>query len=185
MPDAVGDMLQAAVQRHWPRTPSDKAKRYVDAFSDTVRIGTKIIAKVHGNHGIYTVSIHLKEQTINAACSCYIGKGGGCHHCEALARAFLDKPDMFCPREEMQGDNIQTLTDLHDYLQNTTLDTLLNELKSQGITQKAFAESIGMSTRHLSAIKSSELRHHYFHELGATKLACIWVLTHIDQATTK
>ena len=35
-----------------------------------------------------------------------------------------------------------------------------------------------MNTRHLATIKSSELRHHYFHELGATKLACVWVLEH-------
>ena len=35
-----------------------------------------------------------------------------------------------------------------------------------------------MNTRHLSAIKSSELRNRYFNELGATKLACLWVLEH-------
>jgi hypothetical protein len=185
MQDVVGDILQTALRRHWSRTPSDKAKPYVDAFFDTMRIGTKIIAKVRGNHGTYTVSIHLNQQTINAACSCYIGKGGGCHHSEALAHTFLNNPDMFRAHEQLQFDDIQTLADLHAYLQNTTLDTLLTELKSQGITHKAFADSIGMSTRHLSAIKSSELRHHYFHELGATKLACIWVLTHIAQARVK
>src|SRR6266542_2605147 len=89
MQDAACEMLQAAVRRYWSGKPSDKAKRYVDAFFDATRIGTKIIAKVHGNHGTYTVSIHLNQQMINAACSCYIGKGGGCHHCEALARTFL------------------------------------------------------------------------------------------------
>ena len=60
-----------------------------------------------------------------------------------------------------------------------TLETLLAELKASGITQSAFAASIGMNTRHLSAVKSSELRNHFFHELGATKLACLWVLEHI------
>lgn len=185
MQDAACEMLQAAVRRYWSGKPSDKAKRYVDAFFDATRIGTKIIAKVHGNHGTYTVSIHLNQQMINAACSCYIGKGGGCHHCEALARTFLNNPDTFSALEQTQFGDIQTLVDLHTYLQNTTLDTLLNELKSHGISYKAFAESIGMSTRHLAAIKASELRHHYFHELGATKLACIWVLTHIAQATAK
>ena len=49
-------------------------------------------------------------------------------------------------------------------------------MKAQGITQTAFAESIGMNPRHLSAIKSSELRNRYFNELGATKLACLWVI---------
>ena len=62
-----------------------------------------------------------------------------------------------------------------------TLETLLAELKANGITQSAFAASIGMNTRHLSAVKSSELRNHFFHELGATKLACLWVFEHIKQ----
>jgi hypothetical protein len=58
---------------------------------------------------------------------------------------------------------------------------LLTQLKDKGITQKAFAEQIGMNTRHLAAIKSSELRYHYFNELGATKLACLWVLEHLGK----
>jgi hypothetical protein len=45
----------------------------------------------------------------------------------------------------------------------------------------ALAEQIGMNTRHLAAIRSSELRHHYFNELGATKLACLWVLEHLGK----
>ena len=65
------------------------------------------------------------------------------------------------------------------HLQSVTLEVLLTQLKDQGITQKAFAEQIGMHTRHLAAMKSSELRHHYCNELGATKLACLWVLEHL------
>jgi hypothetical protein len=30
----------------------------------------------------------------------------------------------------------------------------------------------------LAAIKASELRHHDDHQLGATRLACLWVLEH-------
>ncbi len=26
----------------------------------------------------------------DSACSCYIGRSGGCHHCDALAQTFLD-----------------------------------------------------------------------------------------------
>ena len=66
--------------------------------------------------------------------------------------------------------------------ESVTLDTLLSQLKAKGITQKAFAEQIGMPTRHLAAMKSSELRHHYFTELGVTKLACLWVLAHLGKA---
>jgi hypothetical protein len=185
MQDSAGEVLQAAIRRHWSRQPSDKASHYVGAFFDTTRIGTKIIAKVHGNHGTYIVSIQLENQALSAACSCYIGKAGSCHHCEALAITFLNEPGTFSAVEQTQLGGVQTLADLQAYLQYTTLDALLDELKSHGITDKAFAESIGMSTRHLSAIKSSELRHHYFYELGATKLACVWVLTHIAKATMK
>ena len=58
------------------------------------------------------------------------------------------------------------------------LEFLLQALKVKGISQKQLAESMGMNPRHLSAIKSSELRHRYFNELGATKLACLWMLEH-------
>jgi hypothetical protein len=43
------------------------------------------------------------------------------------------------------------------------------------------AESIGMNPRHLSAVKSAEQRDHLFNELGAIKLACLWMLDHIDK----
>ena len=52
----------------------------------------------------------------------------------------------------------------------------LFRLRAIGITQKAFAESIGMNSRHLSAVKSSERRNRYFNELGAVKVACLWFL---------
>jgi transcriptional regulator with XRE-family HTH domain len=51
-------------------------------------------------------------------------------------------------------------------------------LKEKGIAQKAFAAGIGMSTQHLSAVKSSEIKNRFYHELGAIKLACLWVLEH-------
>jgi len=57
----------------------------------------------------------------------------------------------------------------------------VDQLKARGITQKAFAASIGMSTQHLAAVKASERRNRYFHELGALKLACLWVLTHFGE----
>ena len=58
---------------------------------------------------------------------------------------------------------------------------MLDDLKANGTTQKAFAEAIGMNSRHLSSVKSSELRNRFYNELGATKLACLWVLEHFKQ----
>jgi hypothetical protein len=176
------ETLQTAIQSHWPGPPGEKAARYVSHFFDGTRTGTKIVAKVEGNHGIYTVSINASQDGFTSACSCYIGKGGYCHHCVALGHTFLCNPDSFreiqiIPREAVGG-----LPDLPAYLAGVTLEELLAQLKAHGITQKAFAEGIGMSPRHLGAIKSAEARSHFFHELGATKLAALWVVEHLTKA---
>jgi uncharacterized Zn finger protein len=179
------NILQTAPKRHWSRVPSQKAKPDVHAFSAAERRGTKITAKVVGNHGTYTVSIQGDPQGVTSARSCYIGKHGYCHHCEALAITFLDDPSAFKAVKRKQVKAVRQLTDVRAYLESVTLDTLLTQLKAKGITQKAFAEQIGMNTRHLSAIKSSELRNHFFNELGATKLACVWMLEHCGKTKGK
>jgi transcriptional regulator with XRE-family HTH domain len=74
-----------------------------------------------------------------------------------------------------------TSNELREYLRNTTLDSLIKQLKAKGITQKALAEGIGMPINHLGAIKRSELKSHFFHELGAVKLACLWALEHLGK----
>jgi hypothetical protein len=84
-PEAV---LQSAIQKRWHKTAGEKAGRYVGKFFDRVRLGKKIVAKVEGNHGVYTVSIEAKGTSTDSACSCYIGGDGYCHHCHALALTF-------------------------------------------------------------------------------------------------
>ncbi|MCA9930130.1 MAG: hypothetical protein KC419_16720, partial [Anaerolineales bacterium] len=71
------------------------------------------------------------------------------------------------------------LDSLQAYLNGVTLDELMTQLRKKGITQKAFCECIGMTSRHLSAVKSSEKRNRHFHELGAIKLAVLWALEHL------
>ena len=176
MPTSDLEILKSTIQKNWSAKPSEKAKRYVDQFFDATRFGTKIMAKILGNHGTYTVSIQVQEGSETSACSCYIGKYGGCHHCHALAITFLQDTTNFRELKQRSLDEVGELADIPEYLRSVTLDELIGELKKQGITQKAFAESIGMSSPKLSAIKSSERRNRYFHELGATKLACLWVL---------
>ena len=178
-------VLRSAIQNTWTEKPSAKAARYVGAFFDGVRVGTGIRAKVVGNHGTYIVSIKVNGKDVVSACSCYIGKGGYCHHCEALAATFLRGPAEFIEIKPKKQENIQSLDDVHEYLQGITLADLLQQLSEKGITQKGLAGSIGMNPRHLSAIKSSEARHHYFNELGATKLACLWVLEHAERFKSK
>lgn len=179
------DILKAAIQHHWSGEPGDKAKGYVDKFFNQTRTGTKIAAQVEGNYGTYTVSIEADEDGVASACSCYIGGGGGCHHCAALATTFLNDPSAFKASKPKRLNKVQDLTDLRRYLKHTTLDALLKRLKANGTTQKAFAESIGMNPRHLTSIKSCELRNRYYNELGATKLACLWVLEHFIEAGTE
>jgi uncharacterized Zn finger protein len=173
------DVFRMTIQDHWSYTPGKKVTGYVGKFTERVRQKRKIIAKVQGNHGVYTVSIEVQDQKVVSTCSCYIGGSGGCHHCHALAITFLQEPKSFKSVRKKGRDKIETLDDLRAYLKGITLESLLEELKSQGITQKALAESIGMNPRHLGSIKSCELRNRYYNELGATKLACLWVLEHI------
>ncbi|HEX9921838.1 MAG TPA: hypothetical protein VGD99_04185, partial [Anaerolineae bacterium] len=157
------DVLEEALRRHWPGNTGDKTKKYIGQFFNGTRLGTKITAQVVGNHGTYTVSIQADEQGVTSACSCYIGKHGYCHHCAALALTFLNDPAAFQEIEPKPLTTLKELPDLHEYLQGTTLDALLQELKTHGITQKAFAQAIGMNSRHLSAVKSSELRNRFYH----------------------
>jgi uncharacterized Zn finger protein len=172
------DEIKAAIREGWFANYElgAKARPYVGQFFDRQRIGKKIVAKVVGNHGTYIVSLNVLAKGIESACSCYIGRGGGCHHCRALAQTFLNDAESFQAIRQKKRGEVRTLDDLEAYLKGVTLDALLQELKAQGIPQKDFAESIGMSSRHLSAIKSSESRNRFFHELGATKLACLWVI---------
>lgn|SRR5262249_32239676 len=168
--------LTEAIQTDWNHPVSAKAKRYVSQFFNRTRTGRTIVGNVIGNHGTYTVSIEAKGKTTSSACSCYIGAAGSCHHCQALAATFLKEPKSFTAVQRKTRKGVKALDDVRPYLKGVKLDTLLGELKAEGISQKQVAESIGMNPRHLAAIKTSELRHRYFNELGATKLACLWVL---------
>lgn len=175
------ETLIIAIERSWPGQPGSKAQRYIGAFFDTVRAAEKITAKLIGDHGTYTVSIEAREGQVFSACSCYVGKGGRCHHCEALAATFVRDPASFKRLEVKRRDELGDLSDVQSYLRSVPLEALLKQLSENGITQKAFAETVGMNPRHLSALKSSEARHHYFNELGATKLACLWMLEHLAE----
>lgn len=180
------DELKAALRgysENW--TPGPKVKQYVGQFFAGEIAGKKITASVRGNYGTYRVTLIVKDNRIDSACSCYIGKHGGCHHCSALALTFLKQPESFHVIEPQARKGVRTLEDLARYVKSTTLEELLQQLKEKGIKQSEFAESIGMASRHLSAVKSSEARNRFFYELGATKLACLWVLENIKATPVK
>jgi tetratricopeptide (TPR) repeat protein len=171
-------VLTAAIQQHWPASPEAKVKCYVDKFFERIRVGKKLLAKIQGNHGVDTVSLEAKKHHLQAACSCYIGGEGYCHHCHALGLTFLQDVASFTAAKQKRVRDVRTLADLRSALKGVRLESSLQDLRTHSITQKAFAESIGMNPRHLAAIKSSELRNRYFSERGATKLAALWVLEH-------
>lgn len=171
--------LQTAIKNRWATAAGPKVQRYVKKFWNRSRRGSKITAVVRGNHGDYTVTIDVSQDGLGSLCSCYIGKNGGCHHCAALGATFLNEPDSFAVVEEVALTAVTDLDTLQSYLNSVTLDDLVKQLRAKGITQKAFCGAVGMSTRHLAAVKSSELRNRRFHELGAMKLAVLWVLDHL------
>jgi len=171
--------LKSAFQRRWRISPSSKAQRYINQFTDRKRIEQKIEAKVEGNHGTYNVSIELGESSITSVCSCHIGSDGDCHHCEALAYTFLQNFESFKEIKHKERTQLKNIQDLPSYLNSMSLEYLVKKLKKFGIAQKSLADSIGMNPNHLSSIKSCEKRNRYYNELGATKLACIWILENL------
>ena len=180
MTDTNLEIIKAAIKQRWPNEQaSPKAQPYLNQFYDCKRLGSKITAKVEGNYGTYTVTIEAGEEVLSSACSCYIGAGGYCHHCEAFALTFLRDVHRFEEIARQTLEQVEDLVGLRIYLEQTTLSSLLEELRRHGVTQKAFAECIGMSSRHVSSMKSSELRNRYHRELGTAKLACLWILDHL------
>ena len=173
--------LVDTIRRHWGKSGDRKSGRYVDQFFERTVSGPKISGKVIGNHGTYTVSITVQSDHVSSGCSCYIGKRGGCHHVTALALTYLRKPDSFVAVKASTLDDVTNLEELKTYLQGVSLDELTLQLRQSGITQKALAESIGMNPQLITAMKSSERRNRFFGELGATKLACLWILEHISK----
>lgn len=154
---------------------SEKVKRYIGRFYLRQIKNERVLAKVAGNHGEYAVSIKFDDRRVDWNCSCYIGKHG-CHHCVALAHTFLQNPESFEIINEIKRSGVKNIEQLEKYLDYVTLSELLDELKSTGISQKEFAEAVGTTSRHLSSIKSSEARNRLYKGIGATKLACLWMI---------
>jgi len=154
---------------------SEKVNRYIGKFYGCQIKNDRILAKVKGNHGEYTVSLKLDERRIDFNCSCYIGKGG-CHHCFALAHTFLKNSESFEIVNEVDRSGVKSIEQLGNYLDYVTLGELLDELKSVGISQKEFAQAVGTTSAHLTSVKTSEARNRFYKGLGATKLACLWMI---------
>jgi hypothetical protein len=68
------------------------------------------------------------------------------------------------------------LDDLEHYLKTTTLESLLDECRARGITQKRLASMFRLPSNFLTVVKSSERKGHYFNFIGACKIACLYVL---------
>jgi len=154
---------------------SEKVNRYIGKFYRRQIKNDRILAKVKGNHGEYTVSLKFDERRVDFNCSCYIGKHG-CHHCVALAHTFLKDSESFEIVSETKQSGVKSIEQLGRYLDYVTLSELMDELKSVGISQKEFAEAVGTTSQHLSSVKASEARNRFYKGLGATKLACLWMI---------
>ncbi len=139
--------LQTAIRAQWRASPSEKAKRYIGQFFESDAHQIEDHWQGAWQPGTYVVSIESTADRVSSGCSCYVGKGGFCHHCEALAHTFLQEPSAFREVQPTAREAIRSLADLQTYLQGVALQTLLAELKASGITPTAFAASIGINTR--------------------------------------
>lgn len=77
------------------------------------------------------------------------------------------------------------LDELESYLEATTLESLLDECRRRGITQKRLAEMFRLPPNFLSVVKRSERKGHYFNFIGACKIACLYVLAMSERADSK
>lgn len=77
------------------------------------------------------------------------------------------------------------LDELERYLEETSLEALLEECHRRGITQKRLAEMFRLPSNFLSVVKRSERRGHYFNFIGACKIACLYVLAMNEQTAQK
>jgi len=177
--------LKQEIEKRWSNRHGRKIGQYVNQFTDCRQKKETIVGKVQGNHGVYTVSMGFYDGHFSASCSCYIGKGGYCHHCAALGETYLQNPNQFIPVTTKTRAETGRISDMSAFLEGVTLEELLGRLRRNGITQKAFGEAIGMSSRHLSSMKSSELHNRPHRELGATKLAALWVLENLSNHKTR
>jgi uncharacterized Zn finger protein len=160
--------LKKRIMKELEKPISVKIKNYINKFFETKEYEDKITGKVEGNYGIYNVSIVFKDDRLDHRCSCYLG--GKCHHSNALAYTYVYSPSIF---EKVEKIDLLEIDNLKEYIDQFTLEELLSKIKKAGISQKKFAESIGMIPRHLTSIKSCELSNRFYHELGQQNLlAC-------------
>jgi hypothetical protein len=76
----------------------------------------------------------------------------------------------------MEPPEINTLNGLERYLSDVSLESLLDECRARGITQKRLAGMFRLPPNFLTVVKSSERKGHYFNFIGACKIACLYVL---------
>ncbi|MEM7116044.1 MAG: hypothetical protein AAF614_26620 [Chloroflexota bacterium] len=174
------DSLKATLEKYAMYPPKARVQAYVDKFRARERRGDMISGEARGNRGWYRVSVGLENGRLSSVCSCYIGKHGNCHHTTALELTFLNNPESFKVIESTTRKNVKDLASLEAYLESVTLDELTQRLKKHKISQKALGEAIGMSPQMITSLKRSEKRNYRPNELGATKLACLWVLENLS-----
>ena len=87
--------------------------------------------------------------------------------------------------QQMTPPKFDNLTELEIHLQETTLESLLDECRRRGLTQKRLAEMFGLPANFLSVVKRSECKGHYFNFIGAYKIACLYVLEMDEQRGEK
>jgi hypothetical protein len=71
-----------------------RAQPYVREFTHRLRSGPSITGRVAGPHGIFTVSLTIKDSTLTPTCSC-TADPGFCRHAIALGLTYIEEPQSF------------------------------------------------------------------------------------------
>ncbi|WP_141509057.1 helix-turn-helix domain-containing protein [Candidatus Chloroploca asiatica] len=184
IPSTTAETVAQLLQSRWQGAPSPKTQKYINTFFDIFTLRNGLYAKVQGNHGVYRVSIFEYNDQIDATCSCYIGKHGYCHHCEALARTFLLDATTIPPVPAYHIADVRTATtpeQINQYIRSTALAELLQELERNRISIKSVAASLGVSPQRIRALIKKEQHQGVVDELTPIKLSCLWLLDQLNR----
>lgn len=159
----------------------DRARGYVGAFSSTQASPREIRGEVTGHHGTYTTFLRRVGDSLECACSCLAASEMNCKHSAALGLTYLRDSRSFQAMAARDRIEIRALKDVHKFLERTTLEDLVEEIRDRGITQKQVVQILGINAGLFGSAKRLEKRGRRYGFLNACKLACAYLLGIIEQ----
>lgn len=153
-----------------------RAENYVGKFSDCKVEGTTLTGKIKGNHGVYSVILHIDSDPITYTCDCDKSHAYFCKHAAALGLTYIYTPWVFATDRTLDRNDISSFDDLSFFVRSTTLKSLMEDLKKQNVGVSVISEVTGVPVQQVSSILKDEAagKHHVLTD--PLKLSCMLLL---------